>query len=901
MKGFARLIFVVFLGFFFVSLVTRTIQADQFTTAYVRLDRTSPNTTVAAVICAKPATTATEAKVTVTFPTSFTINTTASNWTVDTSNLPSGASSWPGIGSTAQSVSGKTITFSSSDLTVNTLYCFHTTSSSSTTGNAGTDLNGSITTLTAGSSQIDSTTYALSIISSDQLTVSATVPANSTDFSCDITPDVTSLTNGNTSTYTITYGSRLATPTTLTVQASWDQGIVEGTSTPSVDLLDYVVGSASDAYNSTPPVIDTINRTITWTINSFPANTQNQTVTFQLKVTDNYSGTKSVSVATHAVVSGPGASTPTKTVTQTYTAPAPTVTPTNAPSSSSSTPTPTSIPQPTKTPLISKIAIVSLTPHQAVIQVTTSTPTTASLRYSAKSTQLNLIERSLQSKTVHEFILDQLTPATVYFFKVSAQGITSQTSDLFTIKTPLSTSLLSLDLQTLVITADDKILFNAAQNPTSAIPIVVIPENTAYSFTIAIVGGNPQKTKAEFTPHQVLGTNSYNTETPNNTSTDLFPISLSSYMGRLLSPTAHGLFDLSLSFFDDQGNILHQTVAYIRVIPFLTVLSRQTHQPVEHARIQLSRLNPQTHIYEIIPPQIFEIYNPGYTNAQGKLETVLPTGQYKAEITALGFISQEVPFSIGPAEGENFPTVFLDKTTITPLGYLSSQSTTFTDFVKDIATPLLSYLGLKRFFDLVTLFAILLCIFLGIYSLFLRVKLPLPLFLKHMHNVIHFTVKNVKESKSLQGIVIDTQNGTPISNAHVYIFDAISDSMIAHTTSDINGEFFFHKHLPLHFLFLVTKPGFAIFTSPSYMSTIVEHARPTISLVRQEKKPTHMVGVLIRLLNTLIEDMFELTIVISLLLECLLLSRYDVLHVAPLLLLSCSTLFFWIYHTHFQE
>ncbi len=176
-------------------------KAGNFEQVYIRLDRLKASTATGGTVCAQADTTGTEADVQVTFPTGFTVNSTASNWTVTTTNLPSGATAWPGIG-TASAVSGQTVTFPSTDMTVSTLYCFNFSGTSTLTNNtAGNDQTGTVTTRTSGPATIDSSGYALSIVSDDQIVVTATVPAT---FSFAL--------SGNTDTFT----SNLSTTTTST-------------------------------------------------------------------------------------------------------------------------------------------------------------------------------------------------------------------------------------------------------------------------------------------------------------------------------------------------------------------------------------------------------------------------------------------------------------------------------------------------------------------------------------------------------------------------------------------------------------------------------------------------------------------------------------------------------------
>ena len=164
----------------FLSGAAHAAPPPQFQQAFVRLDRMAATTPTGGTVCATPATTAVEADVQVIFPTvsgtDFTVNTTASNWTVTTSNLPSGATAWPGIG-TATSVSGKTVTFPSGVLTVAIQYCFNFAGVNTlTTSASGNSLAGTVHTRDASQVIIDETNYAFSIITNDQIVVSAVVP-----------------------------------------------------------------------------------------------------------------------------------------------------------------------------------------------------------------------------------------------------------------------------------------------------------------------------------------------------------------------------------------------------------------------------------------------------------------------------------------------------------------------------------------------------------------------------------------------------------------------------------------------------------------------------------------------------------------------------------------------------
>src|SRR6266568_7184064 len=126
------------------------------------------------------------------------------------------------------------------------------------------------------------------LVNADQ-TVTASVPPRTADYQFDFVPSdgQTTVRQGSTLTYQITYGAKqtAAFPTANTsIVVDWSNDKAPN----NADLLEYVNGSATTAYGGSVPVVDLINRTITWTIPNLPAGTTDQAVTFQVKALDNY-------------------------------------------------------------------------------------------------------------------------------------------------------------------------------------------------------------------------------------------------------------------------------------------------------------------------------------------------------------------------------------------------------------------------------------------------------------------------------------------------------------------------------------------------------------------------------------------------------------------------------------
>ena len=174
---FAFLVIAVLVQF---VLFAGNAKAATLTETFVRFDRMETSTATTGTVCATQASSGTDASVEVTYPTGYTLG-LAATFTVSTTNIawPTGATAWPGIG-TATNVTGQVVTFPSTTLTAGTLYCFNwintaavTTSASATNSNQGT-----IGTYTSTPTLIDSGTYETATVTSDQIAVTATVPAS---------------------------------------------------------------------------------------------------------------------------------------------------------------------------------------------------------------------------------------------------------------------------------------------------------------------------------------------------------------------------------------------------------------------------------------------------------------------------------------------------------------------------------------------------------------------------------------------------------------------------------------------------------------------------------------------------------------------------------------------------
>jgi hypothetical protein len=220
--------------------------AATFGAVYVRLDRMAASTATTGLVCATTPSgnSLTEGKVVVTFPTGFTVNETEAEWVVATTNIPNGATAWPGIdtASLADNTT-KAVTFPSTNLAASTLYCFRWTDSDAlTTSTAGNNKTGTIATTESDDDPIDSDTYAVSV-QDDQIGVSAAV---SQTFTFSTGSDITFTTSPLTVT-TVNYGS-----STANVSTNGANGYIAWVRSANGNLT----SSATSATITTPGSID---------------------------------------------------------------------------------------------------------------------------------------------------------------------------------------------------------------------------------------------------------------------------------------------------------------------------------------------------------------------------------------------------------------------------------------------------------------------------------------------------------------------------------------------------------------------------------------------------------------------------------------------------------------------
>ena len=880
--------FSFILLFVFLVLGQTRANAAKFTSTYLRLNNDAANQSIDATVCAEPSspTAGTEAQVTITFPSGFSISSNTSNWTANTANLPQGATAWPGIGITATSVSAQSVTFASSDLTGNNLYCFNLTSSASNNGPAGTDEYGTITTKDSSNSTIDSTTYGVAVLTNNQISVNAYVGPQISDLPIGITSNRT---NGtipqNTQIhYTITYGLKTIDAWPVTIQAQWSQGTIEGSPSPSVELLSYVVGSASKAYGNTSPVIDPVNRTITWTINSFPGKTLNQEVDFWLQTNNNYTGQNKVDFTVSARSTSAPATTPDSTINQSYQyviAPSPTSTPSPSPT--------VQAPSSSENALaINDIYLRSISMSDTQISVSTSNPSRLTLRYGTSPTALDstINTASFQSQTLID--LPNLSPSTDYYFTVTAadKNGNTLTSDIFTFKTAVISPIPSVDLRTLLVISNDNVLLNPAllQNNQPLQNIIVIPTQTVFDLHFAldkqIALNNIQ---AIIRNKNVLGINTYDPQSANSNNADLTQVSPGIYTGKLLSPSP-GEYEIYIRLADFNGNISEQKVSDLTVTNKFRIYKEGTkNEPIEHARMLLYLYDPTTRIYSVISPNTLSIQNPSYSNPDGTFSFALPQGQYRAEILALGYAPKNIDFQINPYS-QNYPTVYLKAEPFNIIDLAKYYWGTLTDEINASQNFMRLQADSNRLFDLSAMGAVFLFIIFSTLSISARTHVPLfylPFFLIFKLAILFRRHK----AKVVYGKVIEEKTNLPVSRATIFLKTPDGKTQIAKLKTNKLGEFYFRNRNEKDYQITVSKPGFVLESPHEYKNSLTQI--PAVLVLQKKGEPVHS---LFEIVFVYTEDLFgllmETLILVGLIVQIYFIFTFGLLRILPFIILT---------------
>jgi len=732
------------------------------------------------------------------------------------------------------------------------------------------------------------------------VSVSAVIPPRMSDYQFAFDSDgYSTLPNNATVSYQITYGSTLNafdTPNTI-ITADWS----EATAPNGAAVVDYYMGTATDAYGGVKPVIDLQRHTITWMIPNLPAKIKAQTVSFKLLTTNNYTGSSPVNFTVEAKMSNPYYTFPNQVVQksyQYYQTPAPTsiLSPTPMPITSlSPTPSPKSA---NSTLHITNLSLVGTSQKETSFSITTTAPTKLLVKYGTSPTNLTKIVATQSFSRLANISFTNLLPNTTYYLQITATSPDEKsiTSEIFTFKTALHSIPPNLDNSIIVLSSSGNVLSSDVQKQiANKSPFIVLTINSDYQIAYTLT--NPVKLHAidAVIQNNVLAASS--TEPIHEHSEIIIPMEQKSptqYVADLQSLTS-GTYTVAVRVTDTSGNIIEKKIADLKILPHLTVYAQDTNQPLQDARIFLSYFDTQTHSFQPITPELFgNIVNPSYTNSYGQIKTILPPGNYRIEESALLYDGVIKDFSIGPGSDQNFPIIYLKRDPAN----LYSLAVFAKDYLGDSwsrAFEILNYAASSiRIFHLISVLILGSFVLLTFLLFLLRSHLTfrhLPVYLL-FH--LHWLVKQHKQNY-LYGTVSDEYN-VPQSRVRIDVEDEDTKNIIAHTYTNKPGKFYLRNTFENNVTLLVSCVGF----KPEHVFVDKASVIPDggLSIMLKKGNLHHLSAAHLFLvgLGDVMGMLFEVSLVISIILELLFFSLYGLEKVALYFILSLFNVIIWLFY-----
>lgn len=519
-------------------------------------------------------------------------------------------------------------------------------------------------------------------------------------------------------TITIRYRSQETASWPFEVVGSWQPGQIENNPSNTIDVFSYIIGSATNADEGTTPVVDLINRKITWTIPSVSSSTTYHTVSFKLKVRNDIPTEKAISAVVQA--DGKIFTTPLPQQTLTFTIQK-TVEPTL-----STGPTPTSIP-PTSAPGIAKptaittppslispspkppdfrfglVEIKKITDTETEIYFQTSIKSTYIISYGTSPKKLTQQASSLTFEKDHTITLSDLQPDTSYFFSIKAldEAGDSIISDIFTFRTAKGPQEVIIEKSDIAILWKNFFLTSADVNR------VVIPHNTPFTISANVKNpGNIRSIKARFKNTAVLGINN-TTQSPNVDETPLTEILPGIFSGEITTPLTNGKYQILLETVEESGTFETQIVPYdFYISDPLRVIDNKTGKAIEHASVEIKRFEESLHRYT---PLQNSFALDTLTDEKGQLAVVLPAGRYIIEVKHTLYKPTSLTTELGISD-LTLPAIYLESnsTFSTIVTQLKESVANVVHYCASAISPLFSSVQTQPF--IITLLVILLVV-----------------------------------------------------------------------------------------------------------------------------------------------------------------------------------------------
>lgn len=500
------------------------------------------------------------------------------------------------------------------------------------------------------------------------VSVTGSVPPKPSSITTELSVNGSSdLSQDQTVTISVRYRSINVSAIPLKLQVEWQLGQIEGASEPSVEVLDYVIGSATPAYGGTVPVINPTDRTITWDIPSVPSGLGYQTATFQLRTKKSYTGALLVTAPVVLKVLSPiGVGDVSSSIKYRYDPLLLSESTSILPLTATQSATTTSVSTPTAASFLS-IALRSITHTTARVTAQVSSPLPLAMRYGLRPTALLASANSLNSKTQHEFNLGSLAPNTDYYYQLYSPTNAAVVSDIFVLTTAQTQAASGgIVPRSVSISQQRTLLFSGELDADdfSTNPDVSVLKNSVIDINVGLSHIADVKTvRLEIRPANVLGASTMISlaDQFQSASTIMSEIRAGIYVGKLRTPLERGKYVIIARVEDVYGSVSEEQIGVVRVVHPIRILDAFSQKPIETAEITISVFDQRTQLFSPLSNVTTSTPNPATVDEEGNAVVYLSPARYQLEVVAPGYQSQIVDFEVSEGGDQDYPQVLLSR------------------------------------------------------------------------------------------------------------------------------------------------------------------------------------------------------------------------------------------------
>jgi hypothetical protein len=652
---------------------------------------------------------------------------------------------------------------------------------------------------------------------SAELSVEAVVHPYPKDFQFQFTSDLTTsaASADQEIEYTITYGSQIDYGTPMTITAEWSLGTVREEYLTNYEILAYVAGSATkDYWGKSAPVVDLINRKITWTITRFPPNTLDKTLRFKLKTPGRYVTDRQVAFSVTARMSTSQIHVGDITLDQLY--------------------NPTEfIRQEVAGLRIVSADIRRITDTSFTLFLVTSVPTIATIYYGTDPDNLTMTVTDSLLSDQKTFIIDNLSPATTYYFRIlieNEKGIQRKTPESFKVTTAADSLLSLIDQERLLITSQGVPLLPEFGHGGNTI---LIPTRKEVQFYIPFIKTPPAAVFLALADiSDVLGATTA-LATPSLQKIRLLETQRGIYTGQITTPVTAGRFAVYLEARSPEGWINQDELTKLTVsTPF--IITDENNSPVEKALIYIEKYDNISKEFTRFPAESYGSLNPQWSGPGGVVDIILPVGEYRLNVNALGFKTREISYTLLPGQVQTYPIVQLERAPFSLKDFIGYYRLAFIDLVLHLNKTVSATGASYRFLDLGLLTGLSILTVLSTILNLQRLKMTARAAYTKIYKIISKLITKRETATLFVGFVTEAGTDLPLSHAAVVVVKTDGRQTIGRDVTDAAGAFQLYLTPGETYQVTVTKPGYRKTSTMIEKTALLTPPEP-IRLVREKR------------------------------------------------------------------